>query len=614
MTMECPRTHEWYELERGDLSREHAERLRRHIAECFSCRHKADGTRGVAAALESLAGCTRDELSEDAGESVLRRGRVHGLVGKGYRQPLTVRLVRSRWVRLGLPLTVAAAGAVLIVIGLQFAASLDLTPHGALERLVQGSSQVTNVSDLRRLAPLVRSAVSEEMARAQPSSDQVGDLLLASYISRRPHEDRQVKDFRFLVTNIWSRRHEQAPVATASSFDPEALDGRPAWPMLASIALTQAVLPGVGGESVARGGAVGVAKSRMLSGDYAGALAVLPPTEDVPVLRAWCLESIGRPADAAQVLVNAQGTLPMVLRTDLSLSGQDIAETLRQYEMLAAGNDRYWFAAGYLCLYELADSRAAGIRFQRVRDENFRDYTARTFQSELMAAGSGGPDRLFAADFDNWGTGSPVEMTLARVHGGEFRVVDLGRGKALEQNEISRRGAEFLVGEDDWSDYTLQFDVRVLESQGNYAIGAAAYRRTDQTGYVLELSPGRVRLVKQLAALQAAKKPGSGLPERMRLEPVQAEVWLEEPPARGWWYTMKLRVQHVPGGVSIAGKFWRSDTEEPLTPQVVWADSGGAGAGPLLGGIAGVQVSGARVQIDNFIITRNESVGDTLQR
>jgi hypothetical protein len=602
--MECPRTHEWYELERGDLSREHAECLRRHIAECFSCRHKADGTRGVAAALESLAGCTRDELSEDAGESVLRRGRVHGLVGKGYRRPLTVRLVRSRWVRLGLPLAVAAAGAVLIVIGLQFTASVDLTPRGALERLVQGSSQVTNASDLRRLAPLVRSAVSEEMARAQPSSDQVGDLLLASYISRRPREDRQVKDFQFLVANIWSRRHESPPVATAS---------RPAWPMLASVALTQAVMP-VATAAAGAAGPVGVAKSRMLSGDYAGALAVLPPTEDVPVLRAWCLESLGRPADAAQVLVNAQGTLPMVLRADLALSGQDIAETLRQYEMLAAGNDRYWFAAGYLCRYELADARAAGVRFQRVRDENFRDYTARTFQGELMTAGSGGPDRLFAADFDNWGTGSPMEMTLVRVHGGEFRVVDFGRGKVLEQNEISYRGAEFLVGEDDWSDYTLQFDVRVLESQGNYAVGAAAYRRADQTGYVLELSSGRVRLVKQLVALQAAKRPGSGLPERMRLEPVQAEVWLEEPPARGWWYTMKLRVQHVPGGVSIAGKFWRSDTEEPLTPQVVWTDSGGAGAGPLLGGIAGVQVSGARVQVDNFIITRNESVGDILQR
>ncbi|MCX5685610.1 MAG: zf-HC2 domain-containing protein [Planctomycetota bacterium] len=602
--MDCPRTHEWYELERGDLAREHAERLRRHIAECPSCRHKAEGTRDVAAAMETLAGCTRVEISEESGESVLRRGRVHGLVGKGYRRPLTVRLMRSRWVRRGLPLAVAIAGVVLIVIGLRLTASVDLTPRGALERLAQETTQITQMSDLRRLAPLVRAAVTEEMARPQPSSDQVADLLLASYIGRRPREDRQVADFQFLVAGVWARLHEQPPVASAV---------RPAWPMLASIVLAQAVTPA--GAAAGAADPLGVAKSRMLSGDYAGALAVAPPAEDAAVLRAWCLESLGRSAQASQVLANAKGALPTVLRADLAISSQDIAETLRQYEMLAAGNDRYWFAAGYLCRYELADASAAGVRFQRVRESNLRDYTSRTFQGEMTAAGSGGPERLFASDFDNWNTGAPAEMTLVHVHGGEFRVVDSGgRGKALEQDEISYRGAEFLVGEDDWSDYTLQFDVRVLESQSNnYAI-AAAYRRADQTGYVLEVSSGRVRLVKQLVALEAAKKPGSGLPQRMRLEPIQAEVGLDEPLARGWWYTMKIRVQHVPGGVSIAGKFWRSDTEEPLTPQVVWTDSGGAGAGPLLGGVAGVQVSGARVQVDNFIITRNESVGDLLKR
>ena len=599
--MECPRTHEWYELERGDLAREHAERLRQHLADCPSCRSRAEGARGVAAGLESLVGRTRVELSEEAGESVLRRGRVHGLVGRGYRRPLTVRLVRSRWVRRGLPLTVAVAGAVLIVVGLQFTAGVDLAPGGALKRLVQGSTQVTKTSDLRQLAPLVRAAVTEEMARPQPSSDQVADLLLASYIGRRPRENRQTYDFQFLVANVWSRRHEQPATAMAS---------QPAWPMLASVLLVPAVLPGTGGAT----GPLATAKDRMLAGDYRGALAVLPPTQEASALRAWCLESLGRPAEASRLLAGAEGPLAGVLRADLALSGQDVAETLRQYEILAVGNDRYWFAAGYLCRYELADARAAGVRFQRVRDENLRDYTSRTFQGELMAAGSGGPERLFAADFDSWETGAPAEMTLVHVRGGEFRVVDAGRGKALEQDELSLRGAEFLVGGDDWSDYTLQFDVRILESQANYAIGASAYRRAGQTGYVLELLPGRLRLVKQLVTLEAAKKPGSGLPEQMRLEPVQAEVLLDEPLARGWWYTMKVRVQHVPGGVNVAGKFWRTDTGEPLTPQVVWTDSGGAGSGPLLGGVAGVQVSGARVQVDNFIITRNESVGDVLGR
>ena len=605
--MECPRTHEWYELERGNLSREHAERLRRHIAECPPCRARAEGTRSLAAALETLAGCTRDELSEHAGEAVLRRGRVHGLVGRGYRRSLTARLMRSRWVRRGLPLAVAAAGLVLIIAGLRLTnISVDLTPCGALERLVQASSEAAKATDLRPLAPLVRAAVSEEMARPKPSSDQVADLVLAAYIGRRPREDRQVDDFRFLVASVWARRHEQPSTATAP---------RPAWPMLASVVLAPAALPAVGATTSVRAtGPLAAAKDRLLVGDYAGALKALPATEEAHVLKAWCLESLGRPAEASRVLAVAQGSLPTVLRADLALSGQDVAESLRQYEMLAAGDDRYWFSAGYLCRYELADAHEAGVRFRRIRDENLRDYTARMFPGELAAAVSHGPERLFAADFDNWDLGAPTEMTLVRVHGGEFRVVDRGRGRALEQDEINYRGAEFLVGENDWSDYTLQFDIRVLESRGNYAVCATAYRRADQTGYLLELSSGRLRLVKQLVALEAAKKRGSGLPEQMRLEPVQAEVSLDESLARGWWYTMKIRVQHVPGGVSVAGKFWRSDTEEPPTPQVVWTDSGGAGAGPLLGGLGGVQVNGARVQVDNFIITRNESVGDLLGR
>jgi hypothetical protein len=606
--MLCPRTYDWYELERGDLTREQAECLRRHIAECPSCRTRAEETRHIAAALEALAGCTRDELFEEAGEAVLRRGRVHGLVGRGYRRPLMVRLARSRWVRRGLPLVASAAGLLLIIVGLRFTTvSVDLTPRGALERLVQASSQAAKATDLRRIAPLVRAAVSEELARPKPSPQQAADLLLASYIGRRPREDRQVNDFRFLVAGVWARRYEQ-PAA--------AMEQRPAWPMLASVVLSAAALPAAGATTSARAaGPLAVAKDCLLAGDYAGAMKALPALEDAPVLRAWCLESLGRPAEAGRLLAATQGSLPMVLRADLALSGQDIAESLRQYEMLAAGDDRYWFAAGYLCRYELADAREAGVRFQRIRDEDLRDYTSRTFKGELAAANVNyGPERLFAADFDNWDLGAPTEMTLVRVHGGEFRVVDAGRGKALEQDEVNYRGAEFLVGEDDWSDYTLQFDVRVLETQGNYAVSAAAYRRADQTGYLLELSPGRLRLVKQLVALEAAKKRGSGLPERMRLEPVQAEASLDEPLARGWWYTMKIRVQHVPGGVSVAGKFWRTDTAEPPTPQVVWTDSGGAGAGPLLGGVAGVQVSGAKVQVDNLVITRNESVSNILGR
>ncbi|MBM4018376.1 MAG: zf-HC2 domain-containing protein [Planctomycetes bacterium] len=612
--MICPGTHEWYEMERGSLPREEAERLRRHLAECPACRARAENTRDVAAALENLVGCTRVELPAEAGEAVLRRGRVHSLIGRRYRRPLVVRLQRSRWVRRGLPLAAAVAGAALILIGLQISGGLDTTPRGALDRLVSQSGEAAGVKDIRRLEPLVRAAVSEEIARAQPSPDQVADLLLASYIGRRPREDRQVADFRFLVASAWARHHQRVAAGggpRAGAVLSRLCESMAVRPMLASVLLPQAALAGA---DAAGADPMTIAKRHVLDGDYAGALAALPPAEYAPVLKAWCLESLGRSGEAAQVLAGAEGALSLVLRADLALAGQDVAGALRHYEMLAAGSDRYWFAAGYLCRYELADARAAGVRFQQVRDADLRDFVSRNFQGELVAAAWPAPDSLFAMDFDSWDLGAPTEMALVRTRGGEFRVVDSSRGKALEQDEVDAQGAEFLVGDADWSDYTLRLDVRVLASRGDWRLGAAAYRRADGTGYVLALGPGRLGLVKQLVAREGDRRSAAGPPQRMLLAPEQAQMGLDEPLVQGWWYTVQVRVQHVAGGVSVAGKMWRTDAPEPLAPQVVWTDTGQVGGGPLVGGLAGVQISGAKVQIDNVDITRNEAPRDPFSR
>jgi hypothetical protein len=75
---------------------------------------------------------------------------------------------------------------------------------------------------------------------------------------------------------------------------------------------------------------------------------------------------------------------------------------------------------------------------------------------------------------------------------------------------------------------------------------------------------------------------------------------------------MKIRVQHVGDGVNVAGKAWRSDLKEPLDWQVVWTDVGQAGSGPFVGGATGVQVSGAKVLIDNVVVTQNETAKDTV--
>lgn len=178
-------------------------------------------------------------------------------------------------------------------------------------------------------------------------------------------------------------------------------------------------------------------------------------------------------------------------------------------------------------------------------------------------------------------------------------------GKAVEVNELAAPGSEVLTGSADWSDYTFHMDVKVVETGGTYVIGAAVCRRMDQTGYVLELTPYRLRLLKQFAA-QNGKREGAA-PERLAMEPTQAQVALESPPAEGWWYTLKVRVQRVDAGsVALAGKMWRTDTEEPIGWQVIWTDTGQGDLSPLASGFAGFQIRGAKVLVDNVTVTRNE--------
>ncbi len=600
--MRCPRKHEWFELERGSVGREDAERLRRHAAECPACRSEADEVREVAADLERLAAETRAELSAEAAESVLRRGRVHGLVGRPFRRPLSVRLQRSRWVRIGVPLAAAVVGAVLIVYGLQLTGPQEVQPRGALARLVREAGTAVTMADLVELAPVARAAVGEELARPAPMPEQVSDLLLAAYICQRPRESRQTADLQFLANGAWARRCEEAS-RTASV--------QPPWLMLASAVIFRpivAVATASGGTAPPTTDAMAVARFHVLGGDYADALRVLPADDNAAVLRAWCLEALGRPAEAVKVLAAAQAgdrTMMRILRADLALDSRDVAEAMRQFEVLAGDRDRYWFAAGYLYRYELADARGAGQCFQRVHDEHLAGYVSRMFRMELLAAREPQPAPLFAEDFDEYTVGQqPGNWALVMTRGSEFRVVEVTRGKALEQDEVNFSGAEFLTGPADWTDYTVQADVKVLASHGEYAVGVSAYRRADHTGYVLELSPGRLRIVEQFAAKGEPRRAASGRVERLLLEPVQAQVRLDEVPAVGWWYTVKLRVQRVAGGVCVAGKFWRTDTAEPLSWQVVWTDTGQAGVGPLAGGAAGVQISGAKVLIDNFLLTR----------
>jgi len=585
--MDCPSAHEWYEAARGMMPPDRDRDLGRHLAECPDCRDRAEDVRETAASLQRLAEATRADLSAEAAESLFRRVRMHGLLGRRPRGSLGAWAGRTRWVRWGLPAAIAAAAIVLVAVGIWTRMPHPVRPEGALGRLVRMGQETVRAVDLRPLGPVARAAVSEELARPDPSVSQVADLLLVAYIAERPREDRQTRDVRFLLEQVSERR--PVPERTAWSA------GEP--PMLASVLLTA-----TGVVKVAPSTSPVSARRRLLAGDYEGALDLLPAGGRGTVLRAWSLAALGRRAEAALVLEGADEVsdtpLARLLRADLALGTGHVTEAVRQYETLASEEDRYWFAAGYLYRYELRDARSAGACFRRLEGGPLADYVRRTFKADLAMAERPEPQPLIAVDFNDYAPGPlPQRWTLVRVRGGEFKVADVPLGRALSQGA----GTEFVTGEPDWDDYTVQVDVKVLETDADYAVTATAYRRADNTGYGLELTPHRLRIVKQMARPEAGAAPLVGRTHRLVL-----------PPAEGWWYTLKVRVQQVDGGVNVAGKVWRSDTAEPLGWHVAWTDTGQPGAPPLVGGRAGIQVRDARILVDNLLITRNVASGEGL--
>jgi hypothetical protein len=105
------------------------------------------------------------------------------------------------------------------------------------------------------------------------------------------------------------------------------------------------------------------------------------------------------------------------------------------------------------------------------------------------------------------------------------------------------RRTKLMMGRPDWSDYTVEADVRGLEMRRQRGDVGLINQR-----YVLMLFGNNQKL--ELQPWQAANEMTVSVPN------VPWEV--------NTWYRMKLRVQNRPDGTTLAqGKVWKRDQPEP---------------------------------------------------
>ena len=144
------------------------------------------------------------------------------------------------------------------------------------------------------------------------------------------------------------------------------------------------------------------------------------------------------------------------------------------------------------------------------------------------------------------------------------------------------RRTKLLMGRPDWSDYTVEVDVRGVEMRRQRGDVGLINQR-----YVLMLFGNNQKL--ELQPWQAANE--------MTVS-VEHVTWPVDT-----WYRMKLRVQNRPDGTTIAqGKVWPRDAAEPAAWTIEKVDGI-----PHRAGAPGLYGDGiSDVLFDNFTVYRNQ--------
>ena len=152
------------------------------------------------------------------------------------------------------------------------------------------------------------------------------------------------------------------------------------------------------------------------------------------------------------------------------------------------------------------------------------------------------PPLPWSYDFDQW-TGETPPTHWTNTAGKIFvRELDGNKGLVRVPDATPQRRTRVFMGPSEWSNYTVESDVRVTERRRSMSdVGIIAQR------YVLVLF---------------------GNSQKIELQPWQAVPGRSATVAFQWkpdtWYRMKLQVQNEAGGVTVArGKVWPRGEAEP---------------------------------------------------
>jgi outer membrane protein assembly factor BamB len=198
------------------------------------------------------------------------------------------------------------------------------------------------------------------------------------------------------------------------------------------------------------------------------------------------------------------------------------------------------------------------------------------------------PDLPWTFDFEGGAAVAPVQWANAT---GKFAVRDLDGSKVLvklaENPFAFAKRCRVFFGGPDYSDYTIEADVRAMEKRRQRGdVGIVAQR------YEMMLS---------------------GSHERIELQPWQPEpertVKVDFPWKADTWYTMKLEVQSMGSGkVRARGRVWAKGESEPSAWTIERIDPIGStkGAPGLYADAPSAAGGGSEIYYDNIKVYRNK--------